>query len=371
MRWRLVAGVTALWTLVGVVSGSQAALSDAMGGNPQPYGPAIRNALVNFLPWIPATLVVAWLASRFPVTRHTWPRTVWIHVAAIPIVTYLVNLLVVLGFWTASGSFGGFRALLDSALYWATLRIHIAAVIYVAVAATTQMVRFYRDTRARELGLARLEGQLAKARLEALTAQIRPHFLFNTLHTIGQMWRSGRHDEADGLLDRLGSLFHKVQSTAADAVVPLEEELALVREYLEIEQVRFRDRLTTRVSATPDALRCAVPPLLLQPLVENAVRHGISTSSKAGLVEVDAAVADGHLVVVVRDDGPGHDDDAPSRGTGTGLSNTRERLAQLYGNDARLDAGTGEAGGYVARVRLPANGTGATRRDGMRPAPMP
>lgn len=361
MKARLLVGVAALWTLVGVVSGAQAALTGPMQGASVPFGPSLQGALVNSLPWIPGTLVVVWLATRFPLTRDSWPRAIWIHLAAIPIVTYLVYVLVVLGFWTMAGDFQGPDALFSGALFWATLRIHISAVLYAAIAGVTHVVAYYRETRSRELRLARLESQLARARLRALNAQIRPHFLFNTLHTIGQMWRSGRHDEADGLLDRLGSLFQRVQSTASQAEVSLQEELDLVREYLEIEQVRFRDRLTTKVSASDSSLRCAVPPLLLQPLVENAVRHGISVSASAGSVEVEASVSDHRLRIDVRDDGPGPIEDAPSRGTGTGLSNTRERLAQMYGGEATLEANAGAEGGFLASVVLPArtvNGDG-------------
>jgi len=353
-RIRVVLAVVAGWTLVGVVSGTQAALGANMQGEPVPFGPAVRTALVNFLPWIPATLAVIALALRFPVTRETWTRNLWIHIAAIPVVTYAVNVLVVLGFWTVSGSLSGPGELLRQGAFWTAIRLHVGFVIYAAIAGVTQAARYFAATRARELHVARLESQLARARLQALNAQIRPHFLFNTLHTIGQMWRSGRSDEADGLLDRLGSLFQRVQSTASEAVVPLEEELALVREYLAIERVRFRDRLTVDVHATSEALACSVPPLLLQPLVENAVRHGISVSSRAGRVEVDARTDDGRLRIEVRDDGPGMIENAASRGSGTGLSNTRERLAELYGESAVLETGSCREGGFLARVELPA-----------------
>src|SRR6185503_12377024 len=169
----------------------------------------------------------------------------------------------------------------------------------------TQGVLFYRRTQSRELQLAKMEGQLAQARLQALNAQIRPHFLFNTLHTIVLLWRSGRSDDADAVLDHLGSLFHKVQSSTSRFEVSLSEELEMVREYLAIEQTRFRDRLHTTVCATDRALACRVPPLILQPLVENAIRHGISAVSSARRVDVSADVVSERLRLMVRDDGPG------------------------------------------------------------------
>jgi sensor histidine kinase YesM len=230
-------------------------------------------------------------------------------------------------------------------------------------------VLYYRRTRARELQLARLEGQLARARLDALTAQIRPHFLFNTLHTIGQLWRSGRSDEADAVLDHLGSLFHKVQHCTARAEVPLAEELELVREYLAIEQTRFRDRLRTSVTASPEALDRLVPPLILQPLVENAVRHGVSAVSTAGTVEVCASVVDGRLRLRVRDDGPGMGRATARAGSGTGLRNTRERLAQLYGDGAELRVESPPAGeGTVVTIDIRVAGA---RANGGAPAARP
>jgi sensor histidine kinase YesM len=265
--------------------------------------------------------------------------------------------LVVLGFWIQAGQFQGLEALVRGGVFWATLRIHVVVMLYVAIAGITQGVAWYRAARARELHFARLESQLARARLEALNAQIRPHFLFNTLHTIGQLWRSGRSDEADGLLDHLGSLFQRVQSTSAHAEVPLEEELDMVGEYLAIEEARFRDRLRVEIDATPEARRAPVPPLILQPLVENAIRHGISRTSTAGRVDVRARVEAGTLELLVEDDGPGANGAPAPGGSGTGLRNTRERLEQLYGPAASIETSSPPGGGFRVRVRLPAEGS--------------
>jgi LytS/YehU family sensor histidine kinase len=231
--------------------------------------------------------------------------------------------------------------------------LHNALLVYAAGAAVTQAVVYYRRTRARELQVAKLEGQLARAHLQTLNAQIRPHFLFNTLHTIGQLWRSGRSDDADAVLDHLGSLFHKVQRSTSRFEVPLAEELELVREYLAIEEVRFRDRLHTTVHAANGALECLVPPFILQPIVENAVRHGISAVSTSGTVEVIAEMLARHVRLTVRDDGPGVHAATSQPGTGTGLPNTRERLSQLYGTDAELRIGDGPTGGTIVQIDIP------------------
>ena len=355
MKARVVLGVCAAWVLVGVVWGAQTALGSTVrsGAEPVPLGRAVASALRQTLPWIPVTLAVIALTLRFPLTRARWARHAAVHLAAAPVLAFAANVLVVLGYWASAGTFGGMRTLAREGALWATLRFSIALLIYAAILAITQGALYYRQTRARELHLARLEGQLARARLQALNAQIRPHFLFNTLHTIGQLWRSGRSDDADAVLDHLGSLFHRVQGCTSRLEVPLAEELELVEDYLAIEQARFRDRLRATVTATPDALDCLVPPLILQPLVENAVRHGISAVSSSGEIEVRASVDGGRLVLSVRDDGPGIGAASPMPGSGTGLANTRERLAQLYGSDAGLEIGSAPEGGTLVTVVVP------------------
>ena len=361
-RIALILAVTGAWLLAGLVWGAQSALGSTMtGATPVPLGTALSAALLQTVPWIPVSLAVIALTVRFPLTRDRWQRHVLVHLGAALVLAFVAQVLVVLGFWAMRGSFAGLAPLVRAGALWTTLRLHIALLIYMAILAATQGVLHYRAARERELRLARVESQLARAHLQALTAQIRPHFLFNTLHTIGQMWRSGRGDEADAVLDHLGALFHKVQHSTSRTEVSLAEELELAREYLAIEEARFRDRLRATIHAPPETLACLVPPLILQPLVENAVRHGISALSSAGEVEVRATLDDGLLSLSVRDDGPGLGAPSAAAGSGTGLRNTRERLIQLYGEDARLHVESPPGGGTLVRVAIPqSNGSAVT-----------
>jgi len=361
VKGRIVLGVCALWALAGILWGAQTALASAVAGSePVALSAAIQGALRQVLPWVPVSLAVIALAVRFPLTRARWRRHVWVHLAAAPLLAFAANALVVLMFWASRGRFNGFAALAQQGAIWAAVGFHVALLIYVAILGVTQGVLYYRHTRARELQLAKVEGQLAQARLQALNAQIRPHFLFNTLHTIGQLWRSGRGDEADAMLDHLGALFHKVSQSTSRLEVPLGEELALVEDYLRIEQARFRDRLRPTITAPANVMECLVPPLILQPIVENAIRHGISAVSRAGALEVTVTRDGSALRLVVRDDGPGMSSTPAHRGTGTGLRNTRERLAQLYGERGRLHIADSPGGGTIVTVELPvrsANGS--------------
>lgn len=353
-RGRVVVGVTGVWLIIGIVMGAQAALGSALRGTAaaNPLA-AIRDALVPSLPWIPVTLAVIMLTIRFPFAHGHRNRDAAIHLSAATLLAYAANVLVVLGWWLISGKFKGLGPLLREGVLWTTLRLHIAFVIYAAIFGITQAVLYYRRTRSNELRLARLEGQLSRARLQALNAQMRPHFLFNTLHSIGQLWRSGQNDEADAALDHLGALFHKVYSSTTKFEVPLGEELSMVREYLAIESARFRDRLHARVEAADDAIELMVPPLILQPLVENAVRHGLSAKSSAGRIEVSAIITPGGLRLRVFDDGPGVAARTAQPGSGTGLRNTRERLAQLYGDRAHFSIESDPSSGTTVTVTIP------------------
>jgi two-component system, LytTR family, sensor kinase len=353
---RVVIVVCLAWVFLGLVWGAQTTMGAIIRGvAPVPLGTAIRTAFIQTLPWIPVTLAAIALTRRFPLSRGEWRRHLPVHIGAAAVLAFVANVLVVAGYWMTAGMFNGVRVLMQQGLLWATVNLHVALLIYATVVAVTQGALYYQRTRARELQLARIEGQLARARLQALTAQIRPHFLFNTLHTIGQLWRSGQSDDADAVLDQLGSLFSRVQTSTSKLEVPLGEELELVKAYLAIEEARFRDRLRTNVDASGAARDCLVPPLILQPLVENAIRHGVSAISSAGRVGVSAALENGNLLLTVTDDGPGVGARSSQPGSGTGLRNTRERLAQLYGDDAELRIDSPANGGTVVTVRIPAS----------------
>jgi two-component system LytT family sensor kinase len=351
---RIASAITASWLLIALVLASQTVFASNLQGNPTAFAGALRTALMQTVPWIPVTLAVIWLAGRFPVTRATLRTALPIHLVAFLAVAFVENLLVVVQFYIIQRRFPGVVPMLASAAQWGMIRLHIAALVYVAIAAATQAIAYYRAARARELSMARLEGQLARARLDALTAQIRPHFLFNTLHTIGHLWRSGRAEEADAMLDHLGALFQRVQQTTSRPIVSLDEELETVAAYLAIEAVRFRDRMRVAIDVPDDARACAVPPLLLQPIVENAVRHGIAVSSKAGEIRVSARLYNGTLRLDVEDDGPGVTEGAAPRGSGTGLANTRARLAEMFGGNQQLEIASRNGTGTRVSITIPA-----------------
>ena len=222
-------------------------------------------------------------------------------------------------------------------------------------------VKYYEDVQAeRERALA-AEGQAHQARLQALRYQLNPHFLFNTLNAVSTLIVERENRDAERMVARLSDFLRLTLECEADVEVPLVDELDFARRYLDIEQIRFGDRLTVREDVETEALSARVPPLLLQPLVENAVRHGITPREDGGTLRLEARRAGERLLLRVTDDGPGPPPDADTRG-GVGLANTRARLEALYGDDHRLSLGRVDGGGCEVRIELPfRSGPGAGR----------
>jgi LytS/YehU family sensor histidine kinase len=225
----------------------------------------------------------------------------------------------------------------------------IQPVLYAAVLIAGHAIESARRRRTDELARARLEAELATARLDALRAQIQPHFLFNTLNAAVTLARGGDGDSCVRVLVLLGELLHELLRDQAPQEVPLREELRLIELYLEIQRIRFGDRLRVRWNIDDAVHDALVPQLVLQPLVENAFRHGISRKTLAGKLDITAARVGDDLELIVRNDGPSPEQ--PVR-FGVGLRNTGERLKRLYGDRATIRL-TGEIDGATAAVTLP------------------
>jgi PAS domain S-box-containing protein len=232
-----------------------------------------------------------------------------------------------------------------------------AELIATRAALALDNARLYSDARRageEAVRAAGLEARLMRARLEALRAQLNPHFLFNALNTLTMLVRRGANADALRGIVSLSQLLRHALSELATLEAPLRAEVGLVENYLEIEQLRFRDRLRVSLLLAPETLEALVPSLVLQPLVENAIKHGIARRSEAGKVEIVARREEEALILEVRDDGPGFPIgwDAATSG-GIGIANTRERLDRLYGGRARFHADNAPGGGAVVRVLIP------------------
>jgi len=233
-----------------------------------------------------------------------------------------------------------------------TSEFHFDLIIYWAIVGVVHAIDSRRRLRERELHTAQVETQLAQARLANLALQLQPHFLFNTLHSIASLVREGEPEPAVRMIAGLSDLLRYSLDNAGRHLVPLSEELEVVGRYLEIQQTRFSDRLAVTIDMPPDTRDAAVPTLLLQPLVENAVRHGMSSMDGVVTLQVRARRDGASLLLEVLDDGASLAAGWQRR-QGVGLSSTRARLHELYGAAGVLEVEDRQPAGVAARVRIP------------------
>ena len=349
MPWRLILGVGAGY---GLLTSAQQHLSSALSGRPYPWWMSFALQMPIAAAWALATPGILWLGRRFPLPARRWPLHAAVHLTACLSFVFLLDLGAV-WYWPHLVPLQpGAKPLLARAARLFVVWIFSDGLLYWTILAVSSAADHYRRFRERELTASQLETQLARADLQGLKMQLHPHFLFNALHTIGSLVRTGDRDNAVKVTAGLGDLLRRMLDGAAQQEVPLKQELDFIRSYLDIEQIRFRDRLQVSFQVDPEVLDARVPHLILQPLVENAIRHGIAPHLFAGQVSVGARKVNGRLQLVVRDDGPGVGDGDAAR-PGIGLSNSRARLARLYGEDFALEVSNLPQGGLQARIELP------------------
>jgi len=249
------------------------------------------------------------------------------------------------------GNDGASTARDTASWFFTTLPFGVA--VYFAVLGVEHAAFYFLEVRARETQAARLSTQLAEARLGALQMQLHPHFLFNSLNAIGVLVRDQDTVAASRMIELLGDLLRQVLGAEPSPERSLAREIAFIQQYLAIEQVRFSDRLRPTIDVDPTLTDAAVPTFVLQPLVENALRHGIAKRTGAGVLRISARPAGDDLVLSVHDDGPGVESEIPGVRRCLGLDNTRARLSTLYGDRASLVLAPDSGGGTVAIVRFP------------------
>ncbi|HET9372325.1 MAG TPA: histidine kinase [Vicinamibacterales bacterium] len=348
--WIAAAG---FWLLVSLLSVAQIIWVASRPGERINVTAAVIWQATYFLLWIPFTALVWWLAERWPLSRLGWPRFLTTHVAAALVVGAIqaaTNALIA-ATWLPMGNESVWTVVVSQM----RSRMPTQIVIYVAALATAHASLLYDRWRQQQAEAARLEAQLADARLGALRAQLHPHVLFNGLHAIAALVREGRNDDAVRLISGMGDLLRRFLD-AGDARVSLADEVDLTRQYLAIQQVRFGDRLSVRLDVDPAAESARVPALIIQPLVENALRHGLSEKVEPGRIEVTARRDADELLVRVSDDGVGVSDAwDEGEANGTGLRNLRARLQAEYNGRASMEVrpGRDRRGGFDVELRLP------------------
>jgi two-component system LytT family sensor kinase len=351
-RWIL---ILCAWTIVGLLFAVRRIVLVEVQGTHVSWVIAGAPELVYWYVWAAYTPLVIGLAKRFPLTGPRFLSHIAIHT-----ITSLIMgpLAAVTEYFLSLGLVRSVFRVTDPAVLRlltgftvSVLSMGFTGILtYWLVVGLYQSFHFYEAAMERQTIAAQLEMQLSHAELENLKSQLHPHFLFNSLHTIGILMQEDA-DAAGHLLVCLGDLLRMALERRENEIT-LQSELEFVGKYLEIEQTRFHDRLKVHMDVPPDLLEVYVPSLALQPLVENAIKHGISVDSSAGRLEIAAKRHNGRVWLCVRDDGPGPAPRSRLR-FGVGLTNIKSRLKQLYGDESSLELTGGNGRGCEAIITIP------------------
>lgn len=332
------------WTIIAVAAYIRVPLRALTLHQAPPPLSGVLEPLVACWIWALFTPAILWLVERYPLDRRTWLRNGLIHLGA-AVATIAVGAPPTYAI-TATLDVPGHASNLTAQIFSESF---IDVFSYAALVALGHALAYYRLSTEQRLRASTLEARLLGARMEALEARMHPHFLFNALNTVSSLVRTGDSRAAIRAVARIGDLLRNLLLDEGQEI-PLSQELDFVGRYLELEQARFGERLSATIEADPTVTGAFVPRLVLQPLVENALRHGIEPFPDAGRIEVRASRAGEMLSLEVRDTGAGAGSARPSMHMG--LANTRARLEQLYGEKHELALST-DAQGTVARVVIP------------------
>ena len=320
----------------------------------QPFHILLALNVSYWYAWAVLVPGILWMAHRFRFARHTWRGAAVAHAVSVVVFTAAHAALA-----------GGARVVILKVLagrdidWWSYFQeqfffnFDFSMGTYWAVVGLSHALNFHREAQARALAEAELETRLVEARLKSLQQQLHPHFLFNTLHTISALMHRDRQ-AADDMLIRLSDLLRLSLDRTNRQHVSLKDEVDFLQKYLEIERTRFGDRLRVHMDIDPSTLDAAVPNLLLQPIVENAVKHGIAPKIGGGVIEVVSRRDGSDLQLVVRDNGAGvSTQELHAFKTGVGLSNTRARLEHLFPGQHRFDCRNLPTGGLEVTIVIP------------------
>lgn len=349
--WRWIAGI---WSAYALCDACQTVLSMHADGKHQPWLPVFATDFVSWLPWVLATPLVIAVARRYPLSRGISARSIGRHLAVFAVVSALTET------WSA-----GLQMLFNP---WGdpqrptfvntwTMMCLYQCVTFLTAYALIVAVTFVMDAKAgmsRQMTeAARLNEELSKAQLAALRRQIDPHFMYNTLNSIAGLVREQLNDAAVSMIVGLSEFLRRSSEDSHRPQVALQEEVEYLQRYLDIQKVRFGERLQVSVDIPSELLRAQVPTLLLQPLVENAIKHGIAKRVAGGAVRVAGACHDSRLCLSVYNDGPNLPADWEAGQSGVGIRNLRTRLQILHGEDSELQLTRASSAGVEVLVTLP------------------
>jgi len=347
--------IVGLWTLIGTSFSLSMYFTDLAEGQPITWRRALTWNLLNYYLWMVISPLIIELARKYPFKRNHWLRSISVHVPASAVFSTIHALIYFPLYLLLDPQKDGFYGTLSIMLHGTFIfRFHFGIITYWAILAVI-------SAKHERTNSAKLQAQLAEAQLQALRMQLHPHFLFNTLHSISALIL----DDpvlAKRMISLLGDFLRMTLESSGDQYVAFSVELEFLKRYLAIEQVRFQDRLSIDMKIDPATLKARVPNLILQPLVENAIRHGIAPRLAPGRIDIRARQLNGSLQLQIQDDGLGLQEGTNgSDSKGLGLSNTRARLQQLYGSDYRFELSSANDGGVIVTMEIPFQDSNVTQ----------
>lgn len=371
LNWRRASMVAmATCVMLGLLETVNAFVMHLLDGHPRGWLYCLKEQLPWWLLWMVFMPAIMWLARTYRFDNPRWRKSAAIHACAGLAIAIAHGSAYGTGFHYA-GSGAVFLATAGASIRFFLLRyLFMDIMTYVAAIGVYYSFEYFSGFRRSALDAARahtrearLQLNLAEARIHALQMELNPHFLFNSLNAVSGLIRKRNHDDAVDMLARLGELLRTTLNRDMPLEIPLSDELELLRRFLDVELVRFGDRLRIVWDVEPETRDAFVPPLILQPLVENALRHGISRRPGAALLRISARRLGLHLELAVRDSGDGLASlGAGPKREGIGLSNTKARLAQLYGREmTSLELSDVAGGGARTRLQLPFHTTSGFR----------
>ncbi len=346
-KWAL---IFICWTLLAFLfSGPQMIQAVRLNRAAEGWNSVLGELIFSYL-WLALTPLAIWLSRSFRIEEGQRLKSLTIHFLA----SLVFLLFQVLLFTVISIPFGWYSHLNPFWNRYFLLILNFTpsnVMFYWGIIVIEHALDYYQKLQERELRASQLEAQLAQAQLQVLKMQLHPHFLFNTLNAISALIRESP-DEADEMVSRLGDLLRMTLETAGLQEVPFKKELEFLKHYLDIEQTRFQDRLKVEMAIEPETLDGLVPSMILQPLVENSVRHGVAPRPEGGCIKIKAWRDNSLLRLEVEDDGPGLSGNTPLK-EGVGLTNTRARVSNLYGDEHGLKLRDAAGGGLVVSLSIP------------------
>lgn len=346
----------AFWTAIALLCSVQTYVSYLVWSKPE-YAPvsfalAMRRSFEEWFPWFFLTLLIWRVAGGLRLEQLKIRKWIAIHCAlglGVSCISIAIYSALLHGQKSVDGTIFQFQAMFKKLFVY---HLEMDLIIYWLVVMTHHGWHYYLENQERELRASELQRELTRTRLDALRMQLNPHFLFNTLHTISA-YIYEKPAAAERIVVRLSELLRLSLEEGRDHEIPLHRELAFLERYLEIERVRFEDRLTVEMKIDPALQNALVPCFILQPVVENAIKHGIEPREDMGQITISAQRRNGTLEIAVADNGAGLSPGGKEVRDGIGLSNTRSRLKHLYGDAQSFDLESPPSGGLVARFVIP------------------